>query len=208
MGRVWQLLFLLCAAPLLGGCTSILARQGDPDLDVLYRGASRTVVEKEMGRAKETIPLEAGRYIAVYRIKLGAPVESAGEGKSLQSIGKGTSAALVSGAFSAALSSAASTGWSTATRANSSAALAIGLAVWGMSEFAGTVRELSRLSKARKHRLEVVYDDRNRMLTHQIIPLQSGGGSSQNARKLASEIDPARPPTDSDLARQWRQVKR
>ena len=75
-----------------------------------------------------------------------------------------------------------------------------------------TVRSLrekgERIVIAKKHRLEVVYDDRNRMLTHQIIPLQSGGGSSQNARKLASEIDPARPPTDSDLARQWRQVKR
>jgi len=193
---------------LLTGCSSLLARQGDPDLDVLYRGAQRTIVEKEMGRAKEIIPLEAGRYIAVYRIKLGAPVNPDGKGESLQNVGKGTSAALVSGAFSAALNSAATSGWSSATQANGAAALAVGLTVWGISEFAGTVRELSRLAKARKHRLEVVYDDRNRMLTHQLTPLARGGGQSQNARKLATEIDPGRTPTESELARQWRQVRR
>ena len=212
MDRVRKQLLLFCAvvlcAPLLTGCSSILARQGDPDLEVLYRGAQRTIVEKEMGRAKEIIPLEAGRYIAVYRIKLGAPVNPDGKGESLQNVGKGTSAALVSGAFSAALNSAATSGWSSATQANGAAALAVGLTVWGISEFAGTVRELSRLAKARKHRLEVVYDDRNRMLTHQLTPLARGGGQSQNARKLATEIDPGRTPTESELARQWRQVRR
>ena len=192
MGRIRRLLLLLCTAPLLVGCTSLLAGQGDPDLDVLYRGASRVVVEKEMGHPKEIIPLEAGRYIAVYRIKLGAPRETDGQGESLQNVGKGTSAAVLSGAFGAAVNSAMSSGWSSATQSNGAAALAVGLAVWGVSEFAGTVRELSRLSKARKHRLEVVFDDRNRMLTHQIIPIQTGGGSSDNARKLATEIDPTK----------------
>ena len=184
MGQVRRLLLLLCTAPFLVGCTSLLARQGDPDLDVLYRGASRVVVEKEMGHPKEIIPLEAGRYIAVYRIKLGAPRETDGNGESLQNVGKGTAAAVYSGAFSAALNSAIATGWSSSTRSNGATALAVGLAVWGVSEFAGTVRELGRLSKARKHRLEVVFDDRNRMLTHQITPLATGGGSSDRARKL------------------------
>jgi len=208
VGRLRHFVLLICAASLLGGCTSLLARKGDPDLEVLFRGAHRPTVEKEMGRAKEIIPLEEGRYIAVYRIKLGAPVNLDGKGKSLVNVGKGASATLLSGALSKALNSAAKSGWSSATKANGAAALAVGLAVWGISEFAGTMRELNRLSKGRKHRLEVVYDERGRMLAHQLTPLARGGGSSQNARKLASEIDPGRVPTGSELAREWRQVKR
>ena len=192
MGRVRRLFLLLCAAPLLVGCTSLLARQGDPDLDVLCRGASRVVVEREVGHPKEIIPLEAGRYIAVYRIKLGAPRDTDAKGESLENVGKGTSAAVLSGAFSAAVSSAIASGWSNTTQSNGMGALAVGLAVWGVSEFTGSVRELSRLSKARKHRLEVVFDDRNRMLTHQILPMATGGGSSDRARKLATELDPPR----------------
>ena len=177
---------------MLVGCTSLLASRGDPDLDVLYRGASRTVVEKEMGRAKEIIPLEEGRYIAVYRIKLGAPVDWRRQGQEPRKRRQGNVGCVLSGAFSAAVNSAMTSGWSSSTRSNGAAALAVGLTVWGISELTGTVRELRRLSKARKHRLEVVFDDRNRMLTHQIIPLETGGGSSDRARKLASDIDPAR----------------
>jgi hypothetical protein len=188
---IGKTLLLLCAASLLGGCTSLLANCGDPDLDVLHRGATRAVIEKEMGHPKETIPLEDGRYLAVYRIKLGAPVQTAGEGESLQNIGKGAGATLASGAFAATVNSTLSSGWSSTSQSNGAAALAVGVTVWGVSEFVGTVRELSRLGRARKHRLEVVFDDRNRLLSHLITPLQTGGGSSDRARKLATEIDPA-----------------
>jgi len=57
---------------------------------------------------------------------------------------------------------------------DAAAAAVVGVAVWGASEFAGTVRELARLSGRRRHQLEVVYDHRDRMLTHQLLPLAGG----------------------------------
>ena len=207
-GRVIALLLTLLASPLLVGCTSILARQGDPDMEVLHRGAQRSSVESEMGRAREVIPLEKGRYMVVYRIKLGAPV-NVKRGQSAENLGKGVSASLATGAFNALLNSAVSSGWSSATRSNGAAALAVGLTVWGVSELAGTVRELTRLSKRKKHRLEVVYDDRNRMLSHHVIPLErGGGGDSQAARELANEARSAEPPSDQDLRSRWRVARR
>jgi len=204
-GRAILLLLTLIASPLLGGCTSLLARQGDPDMAVLHRGQDRSHVESEMGRAREVIPLEKGRYMVVYRIKLGAPVNTK-RGQSAVSVGKGLSATLASGAFSAMLNSASSSG----AAANGAAALAVGLTVWGISELTGTVRELTRLSKRKKHRLEVVYDDRNRMLTHQVIALErgGGGGDSDAARALANEARSAPPPSDDELRSKWRVARR
>jgi len=208
-GRATLLLLTLIASPLLGGCTSLLARQGDPDMTVLHRGQNRSHVESEMGRAREVIPLEKGRYMVVYRIKLGAPLNTK-RGQSAVSVGKGISATLASGAFSAMLNSASRSGLSSGAAANGAAALAVGLTVWGISELTGTVRELTRLSKRKKHRLEVVYDDRNRMLTHQVIALERGGsgGDSDAARALANEARSAPPPSDDELRSKWRVAKR
>ena len=78
-----------------------------------------------------------------------------------------------------------------------------------------TVRSLrekgERIVIAKKHRLEVVYDDRNRMLSHQVVSLERGGGTggdSDAARDLANKARSAPPPSDDELRSKWRVAKR
>lgn len=167
---------LLClGGSLSGGCTSILAARGDPDLGVLRRGAHRAAIEREIGHPKVVQPLEEGRYVALYIVKLGALPNDEARGESLVNVGKGAGAVIASGAFGRAVNGLACTGkWSRSTSNNAVAAAAIGLTVWGASELAGTVRELTRLARRRKHQIEIVYDDRGRMLSHQLLPLAGG----------------------------------
>lgn len=179
---------LLClAGSFLGGCTSLLASRGDPDLSILRRGAGRADIEKEIGHPKVIQHVEEGRYIALYIVRLGAPRNPDAQGESLTNVGKGVGASIASGAFGRVVNSLAATGkWSGKTSRNAAAAAAVGLAVWGVSELAGTVRELSRLARRRKHQLEVVYDDRHRMLTHQLLPL-AGGRLPENAALVLAD---------------------
>ncbi|MHC4954802.1 MAG: hypothetical protein ACYTGZ_13030 [Planctomycetota bacterium] len=183
-------LVLLFAGSILGGCSSLLAMKGDPNMDVVLPGNKRERVEHEMGKADEVMPLADGNYVAVYEIKLGAPADKKGKGSSARAVGKGATATVASGAFGAAINSLASSGFSRSTQVNGAAALAVGLTVWGISELEGTIKQIHRLAKRRKHRLEVVYDQYNRVLSHTVIPLDSGGsgGDSQRARALANDL--------------------
>ena len=88
-------------------------RQGDPDLSILRRGAHRAEIEDEMGKPKVIQPIEEGRYVALYVIKLGAPKNVDAKGESLQYVGRGVGATVASGAFSKVVNSIAySGGWS------------------------------------------------------------------------------------------------
>ena len=194
MGRMGVASFLLLGCFFLGGCTSFLAAQGDPDLEVLYPGAGRRRIEREMGKPKSVQHLGDGRYVALYVIKLGAPKNKAGKRDSIKNVGKGMGATIASGAFSRVVNTLASGGgWSSGVTGNATAAAAIGLTVWAAGELAGTVRELTRLSRRRKHQLEIVFDEHNELLSHQLIPL--------NGRKSAETGDA---PSESELHRRWR----
>ncbi|MEM8883157.1 MAG: hypothetical protein AAGD14_03725 [Planctomycetota bacterium] len=197
MGRLVVVVALALGGSLLTGCTSFLAMQGDPDLTVLRRGAQRAEIEREMGKADDVRGLEEGRYIALYVIKLGAPKNTAARGESLTNLGAGFGATIASGAFARATSSLAAGEWASAGSAGTAAA-AIGLTVWAAGELVGTVRELNRLAQRRKHQLEVVYDRRNRMLTHEIIPLE------RTASVTLAERISEKPPSRSELQRTWR----
>ena len=196
MGRI-GLGLLLCV---LGGCTSLLAAQGDPDLTILRRGAHRGEIEDEMGKPKAVQPIEEGRYVALYVIKLGAPKNVDGKGESLKHVGQGLGATVASGAFSKVVNSVASSGgWSSGATGNATAAAAIGLTIWAAGELAGTVRELTRLARRRKHQLEVVYAHRGRMLSHQLVPMEGRKLPAQPAARPDST-----PPSQSELERSWR----
>ncbi|MHC4941184.1 MAG: hypothetical protein ACYTHK_19790 [Planctomycetota bacterium] len=196
MGRIGLALLLW----VLGGCTSLLAAQGDPDLSILRRGAYRAEIEDEMGKPKVIQPVEEGRYIAIYVIKLGAPKNVDAKGESLKYIGQGAGATIASGAFSKVVNSVAySGGWSSSATGNAAAAAAIGLTVWAAGELAGTVRELTRLARRRKHSLEVVYDHRGRMLSHQLTPMEGRRLPVTMAERPVTSA-----PSQAELESRWR----
>ena len=167
-GRLLVVVALLGAGSMLGGCTSLLAKIGDPDMTILKRGALRDRIDHEMGKPDETWGLEEGRYIAVYDIKLGAPKNVNAVGESATNFGKGLGASIAAGLLEKSVSAI---GNSSTAPAAAGAAL-VGLTIWGVHELSGTIREISRISQRKKHRLEIVYDDRNRMLTHEVVLLE------------------------------------
>lgn len=168
MGRVAVVAVLLCGGSLFGGCTSLLSKIGDPDMTILRRGATRDRIDDEMGKPDETWDLEEGRYIAVYDIKLGAPRNLDAKGESATYLGKGLGASIAAGLLERSI---IAIGSPEAAPAAAGAAL-VGLTIWGVHEMSGTIREISRISRRKKHRLEVVFDDRHRMLTHEVVLLE------------------------------------
>ncbi len=168
IGRVGAIVALLCAGSLFGGCTSLLAKVGDPDMSILKRGAPRDRIDSEMGNPDDFIELEEGRYIAVYDIKLGAPKNGNAVGESATNFGKGLGASIAAGLLEKSVSAIGNSNAAPAA----AAAVLVGLTIWGVNELSGTLRELTRISHRKKHRLEIVYDDRHRMLTHEVVLLE------------------------------------
>jgi len=187
--RVVRGLILLLLGSQLGACTSFLAGRGDPDLAVLQRGVHRATIERQIGHPELIQRVEDGRYIALYMVKLGAPKNPDAYGESLTYIGAGAGAAIASDALDSALNNLASSSgrWTGKATNDLAGALIVGTTVWAIGEFTGTIRELSRLSKRRKHQLEVVYDARNKMLAHQLLPLAGGRLPANPALVLADD---------------------
>jgi len=164
---------LLALLWVAGGCTALLARQGDPDLSVLYRGAERETIEAEVGKAESVEQSSAGTT-AVYAIKLGAPKNQKGAGASLAYAGIGAAAGAGTGILVGTIAHAATLGFKSGTPYGVAAGVAVGGTVWLVGESIGTVGELVRLSKREPYRLEVSYDKDSRMVRHELHPIGDG----------------------------------
>ena len=164
---------LLALLWVAGGCTALLARQGDPDLSVLYRGAERETIEAEVGKA-DGVEVTATGSTVVYEIKLGAPKNPKGTGASLRYAGIGAAAGAGIGITTGVIAHAATLGTKSGTPVGVAAGVAVAGAVWLVGESIGTVGELVRLSQREPYRLEVSYDKDSRMVRHELHPIGDG----------------------------------
>ena len=126
MRRLMALLALLWVA---GGCTALLARQGDPDLSVLRRGADRETIEVEVGRAESVKTTPTG-CISVYEIKLGAPKNPRGAESSARFAALGAGTGVSAGVVIGAGAQIASLGTRSGTPVGAAAGVLVGGTVW------------------------------------------------------------------------------
>ena len=66
-------------------------------MEVLRRGTRRHVIEDEVGEPDELVDLEAGRYRAIYEVKLGAPKSVDAKGESIKYVGQGLGITMAAG---------------------------------------------------------------------------------------------------------------
>jgi hypothetical protein len=158
---------------LLGGCTAILAARGDPDMSLLQVGAERTAIDAEMGKPDSVTATNTGSLV-VYLIKLGAPKDKRGLGKSLTFAGAGAAAGVGVGIIAGLSVHVVTLGFASGTPHGASVGLVVGGSVWLVCEIFGTVGQLARLSNANPYRLEVSYDKDSRLVTHKLHEIGDG----------------------------------
>jgi hypothetical protein len=140
-------------ATLAGGCSAILAASGDPDLSCVRRGAMRGTIESEVGNPSDVEETDEGTLV-VYKLRLGDPRDSD------------------RAARNAARPFAVANEMTGGVKGDFTLFFMLPLAAAAaiVTEGVQTISEIGRHARAKRYRLEVLYDEAGRVVRHDLVP--------------------------------------